>query len=53
MMGHQPPEPLDLPTTPFNTPVPYPVDDNSLQDNFSQFPYPVLSTYSPTTDNQP
>ena len=52
MMGHQPPDPLDWPTTPFNTPVPYPVDESASQENLSQFPYPVPSTYSPT-DNQP
>jgi hypothetical protein len=52
MMQRQPPSASNWLVTPFNTPVPYPVDDNSLQETLSQFPYPVLSTYSPT-DNQP
>jgi len=51
MMQRHPPSASNWPP-PFNTPVPYPVDDEPLQENLSQFPYPVPSTYSPT-DNQP
>jgi hypothetical protein len=51
MMQRHPPSASNWPP-PFNTPVPYPVDDEPLQETLSQFPYPVLSTYF-STDNQP
>jgi hypothetical protein len=51
MMQRHPPSASNWPP-PFNTPVPYPVDDEPLQETLSQFPYPVFSTNSPT-DNQP